>query len=94
MSQIIKEVLTYFLFLIFLLLVAYGNRDPYAYLLRKNLHDTFVDLDETGVDLADVSIWKLFLLVIQSTPDNSNLQGKSKKGSSYREFELSRVRGK
>ena len=24
---------------------------------------------------------------IQSTPDNSNLQGKSKKGSSYREFE-------
>ena len=31
---------------------------------------------------------------IQSTPDNSNLQGKSKKGSSYREFELSRVRRK
>ena len=25
--------------------------------------------------------------LIQSTPDNSNLQGKSKKGSSYREFE-------
>ena len=25
--------------------------------------------------------------VIQSTPDNSNLQGKSKKGSSYRQFE-------
>ena len=24
---------------------------------------------------------------IQSTPDNSNLQGKSKKGSSYRKFE-------
>ena len=24
---------------------------------------------------------------IQSTPDNSSLQGKSKKGSSYREFE-------
>ena len=32
----------------------------------------------------------MFLLVdygVQSTPDNSNLQGKSKKGSSYREFE-------
>ena len=28
-------------------------------------------------------------LKIQSTPDNSNLQGKSKKGSSYQEFELS-----
>ena len=25
--------------------------------------------------------------VVQSTPDNSNPQGKSKKGSSYREFE-------
>ena len=24
---------------------------------------------------------------LQSTPDNSNFQGKSKKGSSYREFE-------
>ena len=24
---------------------------------------------------------------LQSTPDNSNLKGKSKKGSSYREFE-------
>ena len=26
-------------------------------------------------------------LEVQSTPDNSNLQGKSKKGLSYREFE-------
>ena len=31
---------------------------------------------------------------IQSTLDNSNLQGKSKKGSSYREFELPGVRRK
>ena len=30
-------------------------------------------------------------LRVQSTPDNSNLQGKSNKGSSYREFELSGV---
>ncbi len=29
---------------------------------------------------------------IQSNPENSNLQGKSKKGSRYREFELLRVR--
>ena len=34
------------------------------------------------------------LILIQSTPDNSNLQGKSKKGSSYREFELPGVRRK
>ena len=33
-------------------------------------------------------------LQIQSTPDNSNLQGKSKKKSSYREFELSGARRK
>ena len=26
-------------------------------------------------------------MLVQSTPDNSNLQGKSKKSSSYREFE-------
>ena len=31
---------------------------------------------------------------IQSTLNNSNLQGKSKKGSSYREFELPGVRRK
>ena len=31
---------------------------------------------------------------IQSTLDNSNLQGKSKKGSSYREFELTGVQRK
>ena len=31
---------------------------------------------------------------LQLTPDNSNPQGKSKKGLSYREFELSEVRRK
>ena len=56
MSQILKEVFTYFLFVMLLLLVAYGNRDPYAYLLRKNLNDIFVDVDPTGVDLDDVCI--------------------------------------
>ena len=30
---------------------------------------------------------EFLLLFVQSTPDNSNLQGKSKKGSSYRQFE-------
>ena len=29
---------------------------------------------------------------IQSTPDNSSLQGEIEKSSSYREFELSRVK--
>ena len=38
-----------------------------------------------------VAFKNLFILgtcfQLQSTPDNSNLQGKSEKGSSYREFE-------
>lgn len=56
MSEIIKEIVTYFLFVMLLLLVAYGNKDPNTYLLRKTLHETFVDLDQTGVDLADVCL--------------------------------------
>ncbi|XP_022779645.1 uncharacterized protein LOC111321123 [Stylophora pistillata] len=60
MSEIIKEIVTYFLFLILLMLVAYGNRDPNTYLLRKTLHETFVDLDQTGVDFSDASDLELF----------------------------------
>lgn len=56
MSEILKEIVTYFLFLMLLLLVAYGNRDPSTYLLRKTLHETFVDLDQLSVDLADVCV--------------------------------------
>ena len=37
---------------------------------------------------------KTTVLQLQSTPDNSNLQGKLKKGSSYRELELPGVRRK
>ena len=59
MSEILKEIVTYFLFVMLLLLVAYGNRDPNTYLLRKTLHETFVDLDQLSVDLADVSIYAL-----------------------------------
>lgn len=56
MSKILKEIFTYFLFVFLLLVVAYGNRDKEAYLLRKNLQDIFVDVDQTGVDLAEVCI--------------------------------------
>ena len=59
MSEILKEIVTYFLFVMLLLLVAYGNKDPNTYLLRKTLHETFVDLDQLSVDLADVSIYAL-----------------------------------
>ena len=54
MVAIIKEVITYFIFYTVLLLVAYGNRDSNSYLLRKTLHETFVNPDETLVDLSEV----------------------------------------
>ena len=54
MCAILKEIITYFLFLFLLLFVAYGNRDPHAYLLQKALNDQFVDLNQESVDLADV----------------------------------------
>ena len=38
--------------------------------------------------------YEVTTLKVQSTPDNSNLQGKSKKGSSYQEIELSGFRRK
>ena len=60
MSEILKEIITYFLFLMLLLLVAFGNRDHHTYLLRKTLHETFVDLDHDSVDLADVRIYHAF----------------------------------
>ncbi len=56
MSEILKEICTYFIFLMLLLLVAYGNRDPNMYLLRKTLHESFVDQDPISMDLGDVCI--------------------------------------
>ena len=56
MSEILKEISAYFLFVFVLVVVAYGNRDPNAYLLSKNLRDIFVEVDDTGVDLADVRL--------------------------------------
>ncbi|XP_068694084.1 polycystin-1-like protein 2 [Montipora foliosa] len=60
MSEILKEISAYFLFVFVLVVVAYGNRDPNAYLLSKNLRDIFVEVDDTGVDLADASDVDLF----------------------------------
>ena len=33
-------------------------------------------------------VTELYAIIVQSTPDDSNLQGKAKKSSSYREFEV------
>ena len=45
------------------------------------------DLEISEAFLTSLEISFLHGLFIQWTPDNSNLRGKSKKGSSYREFE-------
>ena len=50
------------------------------------------DLEISEAFLTSLEISFLHGLFIQWTPDNSNLRGKSKKGSSYREFELPGVR--
>lgn len=57
MSIILREIFAYFLFLGVLILVAYGNRDPNAYLLRKSLMEQFVQFtDEERFGLGSVSI--------------------------------------
>lgn len=56
MSDILKEILAYFMFVFFLLVVAYGNKDPHTYLLHKNMRDIFVAVDQTGVELSTVCI--------------------------------------
>lgn len=57
MSTILREIFAYFLFLGVLILVAYGNRDPNAYLLRKSLMEQFVQFtDEEMFGLGSVSI--------------------------------------
>ena len=75
MYEILKEIVAYFLFLMLLLLAAYGNRDPNTYLLRKTLHETFVDLDQLSVDLADVCICHAFSSKYKKIRDSVNSDG-------------------
>ena len=41
-SQIVKEVILYVLFLIALFVVSFGQRDPKAYLVAKLIEDTYL----------------------------------------------------
>lgn len=54
MYDIIREIFFYLVFLVILLVVSYGFRDPYAFLLRSSVHREFVDAD--AIDFDTVSL--------------------------------------
>ena len=54
MSQIIKEIIAYVLFLLALFLVSFGQRDPQAYFIAKLMEDTFLGGVYTGQQLYEV----------------------------------------
>lgn len=54
MSQIIKEIITYVLFLLALFLVSFGQRDPQAYFIAKLIEDTYLGGVYTGQKLYEV----------------------------------------
>ena len=42
MQAIIREIIMYLLWLYTLMMVAYGNRDPWSYLMTENYHNMFI----------------------------------------------------
>lgn len=56
MSQILKEIVIYVLFLIALFMVSFGQRDPKAFLVAKLIEDTYLGGVYTGQQLNQVSI--------------------------------------
>ena len=56
MSQILKEIVIYVLFLIALFMVSFGQRDPKAFLVAKLLEDTYLGGVYTGQQLNQVSV--------------------------------------
>lgn len=54
LSQIIKEIITYVLFLLALFLVSFGQRDPQAYRIAKLIEDTYLGGVYTGQKLYEV----------------------------------------
>ena len=54
MSQIVKEVTAYVLFLLALFLVSFGQRDPQAYFIAKLIEDTYLGGVYTGQQLYEV----------------------------------------
>lgn len=59
MSQILKEIITYVLFLLALFVVSFGQRDPKSYLVAKLIEDTYLGGVYTGQQLYEVRIFRL-----------------------------------
>lgn len=49
MKSIIHEMVQYFFFLVIVLIIAYGNRDPMAYGVTRSMESYFVNSDYTGM---------------------------------------------
>ena len=58
------------------------------------MNGSCINCEVLGWGYSEKSRYEKSKIKIQSTSDNSNPQGKSKKGSSYQEFELPGVRRK
>ena len=63
-------------------------------IMQQDIPDKTLDTRLTRITFSSVYECNTDLTRHVSRLDNSNLQGKSKKGSSYREFELAGVRRK
>jgi hypothetical protein len=64
MNAALKEILAFFFFLILLMEVAHYHRDPNTFLLTKTMHETFDELDASGIDLSAVSFTFSFSRVL------------------------------
>ena len=60
MHEIIREVITYVLFLLALFVVSFGQRDPQAYFIAKVMEDTYLGGVYTGQQLCEVSICRIY----------------------------------
>ena len=56
MKAALKEIFTFFAFLILLINVAYYHRDPNTFFLTKTLFETFEEVDAFSLDLGTVCI--------------------------------------
>ena len=59
MSQILKEIIIYVLFLLALFVISFGQRDPQAYFIAKGMEDTYLGGVYTGQQLYEVRVRRL-----------------------------------
>ena len=67
-SQIVKEVILYVLFLIALFVVSFGQRDPKAYLVAKLIEDTYLGGAYSSKGLNEVRFMIFFSYIVFTAP--------------------------